>query len=71
MPHAEMPTMKKRITVEEADNGFLVSMYDDKGEKKLIAKTMDEVHAAVSKLMGGKSEKEKTKELGNKVVAHT
>jgi len=47
-----MPKMPKRVTVEEASNGFMVSMYDEKhGEMKMVCKDMGEVHKTVEKMM--------------------
>ena len=45
--------MPKRMTVEEADNGYVVSMSDGKGnEKRLVCKTMKEAHVAMEEMMG-------------------
>lgn len=52
----------KRVTVEEAQNGYMVSMYSDgpgAGEKKVVCKTMDEAKAAMEKMMTGKTEEPK------------
>jgi hypothetical protein len=62
-----MPKMKMRVTVEEADNGYMVSCYDDKGEKKVVAKSLNEVAKAVKQMFGGESES--NKELGYKVAS--
>lgn len=51
----------KRVSVEEADNGFMVSMMSSEpgGEKKMVCKNMEEAKAAMEKMMTGKSEEPK------------
>jgi hypothetical protein len=53
----KMPKMPKRVSVEEADNGYMVSCYDPKGEKKLVCTNIEEVFAAVAECMGEKVRK--------------
>ena len=48
----------KRVSVEEADNGYMVSSYESSTdgpgrEKKMVCKTIDEAMMAVKKMMGG------------------
>jgi len=54
--------MPKRVSIEEAENGFMVSSYSDSpggGEKKVVCKTMEEAKAAMEKMMTGKRRAEK------------
>lgn len=63
--------MKKRVSVEEADNGYTVSCYDQNGEKKMVCKTIDEVHDAVSNMMGkGATRKDRVKKIVGKLRAN-
>lgn len=54
----------KRITIEEADNGYIFSISDSKGEKRMVCKTMDDV---IEKVKGaiGKTKKEVDKSEGS------
>lgn len=62
MEHLEHQKYPKRISVEEADNGFMLSMMDEKGpEKKMIAKDMDEAVMMMKKMMMGKEMDKKMK----------
>lgn len=57
-----MHKMPKRVSVEEADNGFMVSCYTPKGEKKLVCTSMQDVFDAVAQCMGEKVKKPSRKE---------
>lgn len=51
---------KKSVTIEEADNGYLVRTYlpePNMQEKKMVCKDMDEVMEAVENMMGKKGKK--------------
>ncbi len=52
----ESPKIQKSVNVSEAQNGYVVSMYGDKGETKVVCKDMAEVHKAVEKMLGGKGQ---------------
>ena len=48
------PTIKmpKRVTVEEADNGYIVSTYSEKGrDEKIVCKNRNEAMEAIGKMM--------------------
>ena len=48
-----MPKMPKRVRVEEAENGYIVSGMDEKGhEKQMVRKNMDEVMEVMGEMMG-------------------
>lgn len=64
-----MPKMKKRVTIEEADNGYTVSSYDNKGEKKMVCKNMSEVADAVGEMMGEKMKPKMTDADRKKMLA--
>ncbi len=71
----DMPAIKspRRVTVEAADNGYMVSMMGDKPseDKKMVCKNMEEAKAAMEKMMTGKSEepkKETEDDIKNKAV---
>lgn len=51
--------MPKRVTIEEADNGYTVSCYDGKGEKKLVYESIDGAFQGIAKMMGMEMKKEK------------
>lgn len=51
------PMDKKRVTIEEADNGYVVCMYDNSGDgpgddHNILCKTSDEATKAALKLLG-------------------
>ena len=51
----EMPKMPKRVSVEEADNGFTVRGQDEKGKEIImIAKDMEEVQGHMMSMMRNK-----------------
>jgi hypothetical protein len=56
------PKAPKRVNIEEAENGYVVSMYDGEKEKRVVCKTVDEAVAAMKEMMGMASEKEKGEE---------
>lgn len=67
-------TEKKSVTIEEADNGFIVRtfVHSDKAsepgqEKRVVCKTMGEAFAAVEDMMGGESESAKGSRLKAKM----
>lgn len=49
------PKMMKSVTITEADNGFIVNHYGDKGEKKMIAKDMPAAMSVMEEMMGAKA----------------
>lgn len=55
------PKMLKRVEVEKADNGYVVSC--NYGEKKSICKDMDEVMKAIQSMMGNKPMKKEHNEM--------
>ena len=59
------PTIKmpKRVTVEEADNGYIVSTYSEKGrDEKIVCKNRNEAMEAIGKMMGMKMQHKNPKE---------
>ena len=48
-----LPTTKryKRLDVEEADNGYVVSMWKDEKQVKVVCKDVKEVSETISKIM--------------------
>lgn len=67
----KMPPMPKRVNIEEADNGYIVSANDNGKEKRMVCKTADEAMAAVKDMIGVKAEEKESegsyKERGNEV----
>lgn len=48
----------RRVSVEEAENGFIVHLSDEKGNSKMmVAKDMNEANEMMSKMMGMKMKK--------------
>lgn len=43
----------KRVSVQRAANGFIVSTYSDSGEAVEIAKTIDEANKIVKRILKG------------------
>ena len=43
---------RKSVDIKKANNGFVVSSFDDKGEKVFIAKTKKEAKQQANKLLG-------------------
>lgn len=44
---------EKSVTIQTADNGFIISTYDDRGNsRRLIAKTPTEAREKAAKLLG-------------------
>jgi len=44
----------KCVRIQEAENGYTVSMYTENGEKSMIAKDFDEVMKCAKEMMGEK-----------------
>lgn len=66
---AEMPgeySSPKNVSIIKADNGFVVSCYDSKGEKKVIAKDIEEASTAAEKMFGFSEPKESFKNVKEK-----
>ena len=59
-------SMPKRVTIEKADNGYVVSCYTGSGEKKTVAKDITEASEAAEKMMGLSEKKEDYAEVKNK-----
>ena len=41
----------RRVTIEKAKNGFIVSCYEEQGENKVISKDMEEAKKVMEKMM--------------------
>ena len=65
-----MPKMAPRMSIEKADNGFIVKMMNDKGEKIMVCKTIEEAKSAVGEMMGGKSEKSKVESNSKRITSN-
>lgn len=60
--HSPCPsmTMPRRITIEEADNGFIVSCYDKEGkEKRIVCSNLEKAATAMTDMMKSKGNKMK------------
>ena len=57
------------VTITQADNGYVVSCYTEKGEKRMVAKDLDEALKNAEGMMLKKGENYKeTKEKANKMA---
>ena len=61
-----MPKSPKRVSIEEAENGYTLSMYDGDKNKTMVAKDMKEVQGMMMSMMGMKMSKGEKKEMAKK-----
>ena len=59
----------KRVSIEKADNGYVVRCSTQKGEQQMVCKTMDDVMEAVQDMMGAKEKKENYNDVKEKANA--
>ena len=58
--------MYNNVNISKADNGFVVSCYDGKEEKKAIAESMEGALYLVKKMLDKEAKKENYKEIKEK-----
>lgn len=58
---SEPMKMQPESTIRKVDNGFVVSQYNEKGRKEMVAKDMEEANGMMMGMMGMMGDKETKK----------